>query len=256
MNDSKDMRIDDKFTMADNHQPKTIRGHVKISDKATGKVLLDKDNLVTQRARVWLFEQLFKTDPPHSYTDSDSKIKIDNTRQICLMSVGSGGADINASAFTPYVPLFSDKDLGQKVPFITQDPDKDNDTTAQANPSIVKVLSADQQKKFFMPTTNPDGSTYYYGKRPDGWTDERPYGSSSTWNIDRFSGEVSFSMNFSVAEDECRGSIINELGLWIGTYNKKTNAYDNLELATRICFDSEPLSSLTKALDIEYIMYI
>lgn len=230
-----------------------IHGHVTIKEKGTDRVILDKENLVTQRTRVWLFEQLFKTKPSSDYAGG---VKVNNNRQIYLMSVGSGGSDLNAAAFAPYVPVFSDTDLGQKVPFISTNPDKDNDTRLNGNPSIVKTLSDDQKHKYYMTVNNPDGSVNYFAKRPDNSTTDKPYGTSKGWNINKFTGEVSFTISFSISRTECRGSIINEIGLWLAEYNSSSNTFKDPELATRICFDPESLSSLTKELEIEYTLYI
>ncbi len=233
-------------TTADHH---SIQGHVTITDSETGKVLLDKDNLVLQRARVWLFEQLFKVAPSEEYIN-DGAI-VNNNRQALVLSVGSGGSDLNASAFTTFVPVFSDKDLGQKVPFVLSNPDKDNDTRLNGNPSIVKELTDEQKAKYRFPQNRPDGSVEWYGKLPNGSNQEKPYGTSKGWNINKFTGEVSYTISYSINKDECRGSVINELGLYLSDYSG-----DNAELLTRITFQPEPLSNLSKSLDIDYTLYI
>lgn len=228
-----------------------MKGHVIIRDKE-GNILHEEDNLVLMRARVWLFEQLFGASAPTTYTGA----KINNNRIISLFSIGSGGADINASAFTPFTPKFNDVDLGQPIPFVTIDPDKPNNSEAQANPSIVTELSAEQANTFYMPVSNPDGTTPYYTKRFKDATAEEPLGSSKKWVLDQSTGGVAFSLALSVERDEARGTLFNEIGLWLAEYDSSNNTFKDAELATRLTFQTESLASLTKGIDIEYIMYI
>ena len=226
-----------------NLSEKQVRGHVIIKDPSNGNIIVEKDNLVVMRTRVFLFEQLFKVNPPDYYN-----CQIDNDRSICLFKVGQGGADVNSASFSPFAPKFSDSDLAQPVPFITVNPDKDSDAELDANPSIVSELSDDQTKMYYLPTENPDGSVSYYGKVFES--------DSKGWVIDNNTGEVAYSLSMKINENECRGYILNEIGTVLATYDEDTNTYLNYELATRITFDSESLSSLTKGIEIEYIFYI
>ena len=228
-----------------------VHGHITVTDADTGEVLLDQDNLVLMRTRVWLFEQLFKVDAPASLNYTK-----DNNRAIALFSIGSGGADINANPFAPFVPKFSDIELGQRIPFVTVDPDKANNSESQANPSIVSSLTAAQQNTYYMSVANSDGTTPYYAKRFKGATADKPFGSSAGWVIDNYSGKVAYSLAMNIDKSEARGNVINEIGLWMATYNKASNIFTNPFLATRICFDTESLSSLNKNIEIEYMMYI
>ena len=228
-----------------------VHGHVTVRDSDTGEVLLSKDNLVLMRTRVWLFEQLFKTDAPSSLNYTK-----DNARSIAFFSIGSGGADVNANPFAPFVPKFSDIELGQRVPFVTIDPDKANNSESQANPSIVSSLTSQQQNMYYMPVPNSDGTTPYYAKRFKGATPDNMFGSSAGWVIDNYSGKVAFSLSMNIDKSEARGNVINEIGLWMASYNKSANTFSNPFLATRICFDTDSLSSLNKNIEIEYVMYI
>lgn len=238
-----------------------IRGHVTITDRETGNVVVDKDNLVLLRTRIWLFENLFKTKVPTQYTTSatgyigDATNK-DLSRQLCLIQIGSGGADNNNTPFVPHVPVFNDTTLKQPVPFVTVDPDKVNSAASKADPSIRAELIDEENHLYYDTKIQPTGITEYYTKRPNGATDKNPYGNSKGFDINMSTGEVTFTLNFSIEADEARGQYINELGLMLGSYNAKKNTYDNVELATRLTFDSESFSSLTKALDIKYTLYI
>ena len=228
-----------------------VHGRVIVKDADTGEVLMDKENLVLMRTRVWLFEQLFKVDAPASlnYTKDDK-------RSITFFSIGSGGADINANPFAPFVPKFSDVELGQRIPFVTVDPDKANNAESQANPSIVSSLTSAQKNVYYMPAPNSDGTTPYYAKRFKGATADNMFGSSTGWVVDNYSGKIAFSLAMNIDKSEARGNVVNEIGLWMATYNKSSNTFTNPFLATRICFDTDSLSSLNKNIEIEYVMYI
>ena len=228
-----------------------VHGHVIVRDSDTGEVLIDKENLVLMRTRVWLFEQMFKTDAPSSLNYTK-----DNARSIAFFSIGSGGADINANPFAPFVPKFSDIELGQRIPFVTVDPDKANNSESQANPSIVSSLTSAQRNIYYMSVANSDGTTPYYAKRFKDATPASPFGSSSKWVVDNYSGKVAFSLSMTIDKSEARGNLVNEIGLWMATYNSSNNTFSNPFLATRICFDTDSLSSLNKNIEIEYIMYI
>lgn len=228
-----------------------IRGHLIFKDPITKEVVHEEDNLVLMRTRTWLFEQLFKTAAPANVSTIN-----DSTRSIGLFSIGSGGADVNANPFTPYVPKFSDRALGQPVPFVIIDPDKDNNTESQSNPSIVKVLDSVQKKLYYMPTSNADGTTPYYAKRFNGATDAKLLGNSRGWDVNTNDGKVAFSISMTITNTEARGTMFNEIGLWLAKFDSATNTYKNAELATRVTFDTESLSSLTRGIEIEYVMYI
>ena len=251
MNNSRELNIKDEISLNDNNKGIPVRGHVLLRDAETKEIIHEADNLVLMRTRVWLFEQLFKKNPPSDYTTN-----INNNRYIALFSIGSGGADVNATPFSPYVPKFSDTQLGTPIPFVTVDPDKANNTESQSNPSVLTSISTEQRKIYYMPHTNEDGTIPYYAKRFDGATDQNPFGSSAGWSINQYNGEVSFSLKLSVSPSEARGSMFNEIGLWIGAFNSGTNTYNNLELATRFTFSTESTASLSKGIEIEYTMYI
>ena len=251
--DNRFLEIHEGINISDiNNDSTHMRGHVIFRDAETQEIIHEEDNLVLLRTRVWLFEQLFNIAPPSTYRG----IKRDNNRSLCLFSIGSGGADLGASAFTPFTPKFNDKELSQPIPFETIDPDKVNNSESQSNPSIVTSLSTEQSKTYYMYEKLPDGTTPYFAKRFKGATDENPLGVSRKWVLDQNTGSVAFSLTLSVDRDEARGTIFNEIGLWLARFNPSTNTYMNPELASRLTFDSESLSSLTKSIDIEYMMYI
>ncbi|QQO92452.1 hypothetical protein CPT_Machias_058 [Staphylococcus phage Machias] len=228
-----------------------IKGIVKFTNPKTGELIHQEENLVLMRTRVWILEKLFGQGIPSNYNGDETE-----GRTICLFSVGSGGADVNNSAFTPYTVKFSDQKLNRPVPFVVENPDKENSDLTANNPSMIEELSEQQKKKYYLSEDKQDGTTSFYGKRFTNATKDKPLGESKGFIIDNEDGSVAFSLKMSVEPDECRGSIINELGLWLAKYNEDTNKFDGTELATRLTFDSRSLKNLSDGLDIEYIIYI
>lgn len=228
-----------------------IKGVVKFSNPRTGELIHQEENLVLMRTRVWLLENLFGTSFPSNYSGDKTE-----GRTICLFSVGSGGADVNNAAFTPYTVKFSDLKLNRPIPFVIENPDKENSDLTANNPSMVETLSENQKNKYYLPESKPDGTINFYAKRFTNATKDKPLGDSKGFIIDNEDGSVAFSLKMSVEPDECRGNIINELGLWLTKYNEKTNEFEGSELATRLTFDSRSLKNLSDGLDIEYIIYI
>lgn len=233
-----------------------IKGHVIFKDPETHNIVFEKDNLVLLRTRVLLFQHLFGV----SDEDTENQLNgfsniIDKNRTICLFSVGSGGADINAAAFNPYVPKFSDRALSQPVPFVIVDKNKDTDIEKQDNPSIITALTDAQKKIYYNGIKQEDESIYYFYKAFES--------SSKGLIVDKYTGEVKFSISMKIEPNECRSTEINELGTFFAVKNSNgtistTDSEGNslLELASRITFDTESLSSLTKGIEIEYIFYI
>lgn len=234
----------------------SINGRVIFRDPETKEVLFEKNNLVVLVTKVFLMENLFKTAAPSSYKPGGKNAIYNLSRQISLLTIGSGGADNNSAPFAPHVPKFSDVSLTQAVPFKQVDPDKVNSAVAQADPSIVAELTETEKHQYYMPKSEPDGAIYYFGKRPIGATDDNPYGNSKGFQIDQNTGEVSFSLSFNIDSTDARGQYINELGLVLGQFDKSTNTYKDTELATRLTFDTESFASLTKSVEIEYIVYM
>lgn len=228
-----------------------VRGIVKFRNLKTGELIHTEENLVLMRTRVWIMERLFGTNIPSNYTADSTP-----GRTIGLFSVGSGGADVNNAPFSPYTVKFSDKDLQRPVPFVIENPDKENSDVTANNPSVVEKLTDDQKAKYFISREKEDGTVSYYGKRFQNATVDKPLGDSKGWIIDNEDGSVAFSLKMTVTPDECRGQIINELGLWLTKYDSSKKDFVGTELATRLTFDSRSLKNISDGLDIEYIIYI
>lgn len=273
--------LNDKISLFDKKSGSSslVKGLVIIKDEE-GNILLEKENLVLFNTRLFLFEHLFKAkyensmDEPTSLPDEEL-----HKRKICLFTLGQGGADVNGTPFNPFVPKFNDTKLATPIFFKkvdTSEPASDNPSITD-NPDIGWVESGTYDdgtngekslyyRKYFQ--CNFDNSTAdinkqeldittYYAKRFD----------RTQWRVDGTTGEICFSMVMSVDTDECRGQFINEIGLLLAdfeepVYDKNDNVYliedvkSNWELATRLTFDTESLSSLGKKITIEYRMYI
>lgn len=216
-----------------------LKGHVVVKD-LDGNIILEKDNLIVLRGRTYVLELLFGQDAP-----ADSGYIVNRNRTVCMFKIGQGGADINSAPFNPFVPKFSDEDLYQSVPFVIEDPDKENDPNKQSNPSIVSELSEEDKEKYFLPISRPDGSTAYYGKvfEPDG----------SNLTVNKATGEVYQRLTMRIEPTEARGFMVNELGLIMA--EKKNGDYIDAELFSRVTFDTESLTSLSKGVIIDYYVH-
>ena len=251
INEYNKLEIVDYITANDSKNMENVQGLVVFKNDK-GEVIDIRKNLVLMEARIHLFNHLFQG----KKVGSTSEITTYNEnldRIICLFKIGSGGADVNGSPFTPYVPKFNDTDLGQPVPFIIQDPNKDSTLEGRSNPSIVVTLNDEQKKTYFLEQTFEDGTTKYYGKIFEP--------SSTTWKLDKALGKVAYSVTLRIEYNEARGFMFNELGLVLGKplYDVDNTTIKNVTyptLASRVTFDTKPLTDLTSDLEIEYIIYI
>ncbi|ALN97997.1 hypothetical protein Bp8pS_318 [Bacillus phage vB_BpuM-BpSp] len=220
---------------------KGLRGRVNVYDDL-GNLILQKDNLIVMRGRTFALEKLFNS----PIDAEESGYKVNMNRTISLFKIGSGGADLASTPFQPFTPVYSDEDLSQPVPFVVQDPKKNEDPEKENNPSIVEALSEEQSKKYYIPNVKEDGTTEFYGK---------VFESQPQWVFNKETNEVYKKITLKVNIDEARGFYINELGLVIAEYDEENNTFDDSELFSRITFDSESLTSLTKTLLFEYLIF-
>jgi hypothetical protein len=248
--DEKLLTFQDAIIMADKiGQPASrtgLKGRVRIHEIMDdfGNTVLkqEKDNLIVMRGRTYALEQLFN-DPIDPTT---SGYKVNMNRTICLFKVGSGGADVNSAPFQPFTPLYSDEDLAIPVPFVTEDANKYADQDKTNNPSIIEVMNAEQEKKYYNPIIRANGTTEYYSK---------VFEVKPQWVFNKATNEVYKKIMLKVNANEARGYMVNELGLLIGEYDTTNNVYNDTELFSRVTFDTESLTSLTKSLLIEYLIF-
>ena len=241
LSDSTLMKMHDKLDSS-----KGLRGHLVIVDNETGKVVVDKDNLVLMRGRTFALEKLFSTvsdfNPSYNKTNLDQK-------KICLFKVGKGGC-VEGEPFTvkeTINPL--DTDLYSPVPF------RILPTGSDPLPNYADLKNYEAN----------DGNTYnaYYCKRFD----------DISWVYNETSNdEVAIRLTLNITEDDLktviikdennltgytRSTFINELGLCIANINPATNEIVNgtIELVTKICFSSEPYFNPLKSSTLYYYIY-
>ena len=228
---------------------KFLKGLVLFKD-SNGKIIDIRDNLILMETRIHLLRTLFEYKKIGDTTEINN-FNDDIDRKLCLFKVGSGGADVNGSPFTPYVPQFNDIDLAQPVPFKIVNINKDAVFEDRSNPSVVKTLSDTDKKKYFLKKTYEDGTSKYFGKKPEI--------TSKGWLIDNSTGKVAYSLNLLIDVNDCRGFMINELGLVLAKEiftNNKVTSHTRVTLGSRVTFDTKSLSDLSTNFEIEYIVYI
>mgnify|MGYP000200465618 CR=1 FL=1 len=235
--------LKDKHAVVNSRSAKTggIAGKV-IMRNEKGEVILEKDNLIVLRGRTFALEKLFET----AIVGSTYVQNID--RKIALFKVGTGGTP-PAAPFDPYVPQYTDMDLSAPVPFLIVDPTKisGGDPEKISNPSIVVELTPEQQLKYYLPEVDPafPEQTKMMGKKFE--TEE--------WVYSLATNEVYRKLTLLISEIDCRKQYLNELGLMIAGYDSVNNAYGQVEAFSRICFDTESCTNLTKTITVEYLIY-
>jgi hypothetical protein len=232
----------DKFSLK--NMPKTFNsrfGDTRVIFRdEKGNIILEKENLIVLRGRTFALEKLF-----NDVITVGSGYDQDLNRQIVLFKIGSGGADVTNDPFNPYTPNFADEDLASEIPFIIVDPDKMADPAKAANPSIFVTL--------------PSGyENIYYDKRTVGTVDSyyaKKFETAPEWYFNKLTNEVYKKVTLAIAVQDARDEYINELSLLLANYDNVGNAYNNIELFSRICFDTESLVNHTKQIIIEYYIY-
>jgi len=239
----KNFKDDFAITPAFNSKSETkLRGHVIFRDGVTGKVLLEKDNEIVLRGRTFALEMLFRA----PITGSPYIQNLD--RKVCLFQIGTGGAPEN-DVFQPFVPQYTDMGVSNAVPFLSVDPNKltSGDPEKASNPSIVTELSPEQALKYYLPVVDPldPQVTHYLGKVFGG----------AEWVFDMGNNEVYRKLSLFISSIDARNRFINELSLMIAYYDDVANEYTQVEGFSRLCFDTESLSNLSKSILIDYLIY-
>jgi hypothetical protein len=155
-----------------------LKGLIQIFAKDTGKLLLEKDNIVIHAGREFILRRLF-------FTDSNSKF-------INLFQVGTGGAPAS-NPFSPIPPRPTDTELNNAIPF--RYTTLDNDLTKIPGTFYpIKEITADNRL------------AYYY-KRIDM--------SKSELVIDPETNKVFMHLKLDISNEDVTDENINELGLVI-----------------------------------------
>jgi hypothetical protein len=248
--DEKILSFEDAIIMADKvGQPSSrmgLKGRVRIHEIVDdfGNTVLkqEKDNLIVLRGRTFALEKLFND--PIDPTISGYQVNMDRT--ICLFGIGAGGADIESAPFQPFTPLYSDENLAIPVPFVIEDSTKYSDQDKTNNPSFIETMTAEQRATYFSPIIRSNGATEYFSK---------VFEVKPQWVFNKTTNEVYKKIMLKLDKNEARGYMVNELGLQIAWMNPKNSLYEDIELFSRVTFDTESLTSLTKSLLIEYLIF-
>jgi hypothetical protein len=248
--DEKLLTFEDAIIMADKiGQPSSrvgLKGRVRIHEIVDefGNTVLkqEKDNLIVLRGRTFALEKLFND--PIDPTISGYQVNMDRT--ICLFGIGAGGADIKSAPFQPFTPLYSDENLAVPIPFVIEDSGKYSDQDKTNNPSFIETMTAEQRATYFNPIIRSNGATEYFSK---------VFEVKPQWVFNKTTNEVYKKIMLKLDKNEARGYMVNELGLQIGWMNPKNKLYEDIELFSRVTFDTESLTSLTKSLLIEYLIF-
>lgn len=256
-NDTKVLKFQDSTNLKekflrDSSNKSALRGHVVFKDE-NGNVILEKDNLIVLRGRTFVLERLFNK----SITDAENVDYIKNVnRKVCLFKIGDGGANVETAPFNPYVPEYSDEDLAHPLPFVIVDPDKNLDPVKQKNPSILTELSDEDKLNYHAPVKDGN-TTLYMAKVFDGSTPGDDTATGTSWGYDKVNNEVYIKCDLRVSVKDGRGTnpYINELGLFFAEYVPEQKTYKNLEMLSRLSFDSESLTNQSKQILIEYYIY-
>jgi hypothetical protein len=241
------VNVEDAMVLADKYKKNPysrqgLSGRIKLHVDDFGNKVLEKDNLIVLRGRTFALEKLF--DSPIDPTTSGYKVNMNRT--ICIFKIGSGGCDVNSAPFQPFTPLYSDENLATPVPFVIEDSQKYADQLKTDNPSIIEAMTDADKHRYYLPSLKSNGSAEYYGK---------VFEVAPQWVFNKDTNEVYKKIMIKVDANEARGFLVNELGLVIAEYDSATNTYVDDELFSRVTFDTESLTSLTKTLLIEYLIF-
>jgi hypothetical protein len=263
-----------------------LKGHVRMYDATDAEIndgvimrdslgdpILEKDNLVVLRGRTFILEKLFGEGNPGFTTSSGDVYQTNiSNREVRLFSVGNGGvADLQSDPFNTLEPTYDnlrlkgDGDDG-RLPFLYVYTDG-SDIPSEANASHISQTEFETDvksdgktlsEKYFGETLDSGfvgtGDRYlYYSKKFEGmdWS----FNDSDAETVD---GEVFKTVTLRISSTDLREEVINELGLYLARESDTENIddyQDEIEMVTRITFDSESLSSPSKEILIEYIVY-
>jgi hypothetical protein len=227
-----------------------FRGHVVLRDE-NGDIILEKDNMIVLRGRTFALEKLFDSTASGSGFPTGASAYIENlNRKICLFKIGKGGAPIS-SPFSPDAVSYEDTDLVEPIPFVIHDPtgtelDPDNNSIIEDLPTRIANKPHKYQLGVNSTIISTTGSKDYYAKTFD---------ADPEWYYNLTDNEVYKKITCSIGLIDARNEIVNELGLFFGSYDNVTGIISNVEMFSRITFDTESLSNPTKQIIVEYYVY-
>lgn len=194
-----------------------------VRDPATNAILQVRKNLVIRPGREFILRKMFQL--PYA---SESVAQLDQ-RVINLFGIGTGGTPL-ADPFNPIAPTPADPELSNAVAFRianASSPLPVGDVTKYADGRVSGADTLFYKKAFTTQTLVLDDATDdYYNK-----------------------------ITLDINSLDARGQLISELALYSARVTAP-NTYTDFKIATRVTFQTEPLSAETsKGLAIEYYVY-
>jgi len=277
LSDSFTETMRDEISYAGSKYP-SIGGLVVVKDRK-GNTLLRKNNLVVFRGRLFAIEKIFGQPfnvpykygkAPNSYyaataagnekgtnpQDIEDLVLIPSgedlssdlsgllNRRVCLFGIGSGGVT-NEAWFSPSAVIPTCTSLSVPIAFCSE-----NSDDRIANPN------------FYYDGIGTGSDTKYYLKRVN--TKDANDNFLPNWVYDKATNTIAMMTTLHINEaylsnpPDGISKKINELGLFMATedYNSVTgkSTFSNIELFSRITFDTESLSA-NKELLIEYYIF-
>lgn len=250
--DSHEMVHGGASTGVDTRPEVHLKGRVQIVDDETGEVILDKNNLIVLRGRVFALEKIFGI--PNTLEMGFQTANL-NSKTVCLFKVGKGGT-VEGQPFNviPTIPSDS-RALGQEIPFRLEIP---GDTSLHG--------------KYFDRQPYPHGQSEtmaFFAKKFDNvqWGKNIPEGLYQedqdevyvklTLKIERGDFATVQKENDNGAIEYHRSTFMNEIGLFIANHirNDVTERMEDIEMFSRLTFESEPFFNNSKTLTIYYFIY-
>lgn len=244
------------------------RGHVKIYDEVTGKLLFEKYNKVIIPGSIFTASKHFNIEPTVKLTSYNTALALDNTvaetnfagEKVCLFAIGTDGCGVEASQVydVDYTKWISPESL---IPF-------------KYELSANDISVADRSKYFGRKVLNDAGRIAYYFKA---------FESEPTLNVQRIDGtpiddtiydsdnsmeaETYIELRMKITKNDCRNFFyattgindakVNTISL-LTAWSKEIDGYtyyQNIQPLTKLNIPNESLIDLTKGLDIIYHIY-
>lgn len=241
------------------HKPVSfLRGHVTMVDDETGEVVLDKDNLIVLRGRTFALEKMFGQ--PNTLEGVDYNSNNLAKKTICLFRAGRGGC-VEGQPFNVLPSIDPDcRELGEMIPF------------------RIKLYENEERPEGYYDLrdinfSNIEGNAVagnyqgYYAKTFESITwgrNEKVYSDDEDEVYVKLTLKIN-SEDFKTipVRDEnnnitlTRNTFLNEIGLCIANHvqTSLTDKMEDIELVTRINFQSEPYMNQTKTSTLYYYIY-
>lgn len=225
-NEGKILSINDDLTLKDLVGKDELSGkkfnYIVVRDKETGEVLQVRKNLVVRKGREFNLRKIFHINYP-----GQNATNLAN-RHINLFGIGTAGTPAS-DPYSPYAPTPADAALSREVPF----------RSLTGSQSL-----ASNEASFYTDERNISGARQYFKKT---FTRKDIVMNDQT-------DDYYVKLVLDITSNDARGTVISELALFSSELSG--NVYSNPIIATRVTFQSEPLSVETrKGLTIDYYVY-